>query len=246
VSKVAPVEIEFAGIWVYLAASPLLGLTLTLVAFQLSIWLNRLLGGTALAHPVMLSMAMLIALLLLTDTSYQSYFEGAQFIHFLLGPATVALAVPLYDNLERVKRMLLPLLIACISGAVTAAASAVLVAKLLGAEPATLASIAPKSVTTPIAMGVSEVLGGIPALTASMVLVTGTIGCVVAPWLFRRLRVRDESVQGFALGLAAHGFGTAQAFGISAVAGAFAGLGLGLTGVVTAFLLPLFMRLFLS
>ncbi len=230
-------------IWVYLAATPLLGLTLTLLAFLAASHLNRRAGGTPLLHPVIVAMAIIIGLLLATGTAYQTYFEGAQFVHFLLGPATVALAVPLYDNLEKVKRMVAPLLAACLVGAATAAGSAVAVAWLLGGDPRTLSSIAPKSVTTPIAMGVSEQLGGLPSLTAGMVLITGTIGCLVGPPLFRWLRVRDESVQGFTLGLSSHGFGTALAFGKSPLAGALAGLGLGLTGVVTAFLLPLAQRL---
>jgi predicted murein hydrolase (TIGR00659 family) len=229
---------ELFSLWVYLSATPLLGLTVTLVAFQISLWLNRMAGGSPVLHPVILSMVFLIALLWLTDTSYQTYFEGAQFVHFLLGPATVALAIPLYDNLELIKRMLGPILITSVTGAAAAAASAVAVILLMGGQRQTLLSIAPKSVTSPVAMGIAEQLGGIPSLTAGMVLITGAFGCMIAPLLFRLLRIHDDSVKGFALGLAAHGFGTAQAFGISATAGAFAGLALGLMAIVTAFLLP--------
>ncbi|MFP4161587.1 MAG: LrgB family protein [Ectothiorhodospira sp.] len=226
-------------IWAFLSASPLLWLTMTLLAFQASLWLNRRLRGGPVLHPVLLSMALLIGVLLLTGTDYDTYFEGAQFIHFLLGPATVALAIPLYENRLQIRALLLPLLTAGVAGAGTAAVSAVVIAHLLGADPRTLVSLAPKSVTSPIAMGVSEKLGGLPSLTAALVLLTGALGCLLAPLLIRLMGIRDDRVKGFALGVTAHGFGTVQAFGISVTAGAFAGLGLSLAGILTAFLLPL-------
>jgi predicted murein hydrolase (TIGR00659 family) len=231
-------------LWVYLSGNPLLSLLMTLLVFILAVRINRALGGTPLLHPVTLSIAMLIGLLLLVDMDYATYFEGAQFIHFLLGPATVALAIPLYDYRERVRRVLVPLLIACLTGIVTAVLSTLGVALLLGAQHATLMSLAPRSVTSPIAMGIAEQIGGIPSLAAGLVLLTGSIGCALAPWVFRLLRIKDPAVQGFALGLSAHGFGTAQAFArIGAVAGAFSGLAMGLTGLLTAFLLPLIVKL---
>ncbi len=232
-------------LWVYLSGSPLLSLLATLLVFALAVRINRALGGTPLLHPVTLSIALLISLLMLVDMDYATYFEGAQFIHFLLGPATVALAIPLYDHRERVRRLLGPLLVACLAGIVTAVASTLGLAMVLGANPETMLSLAPRSVTSPIAMGIAEQIGGIPSLAAGLVLLTGSIGCALAPWVFRLLRVKDPAVQGFALGLAAHGFGTAQAFArIGAVAGAFSGLAMGLAGLLTAFLLPLLTRLF--
>lgn len=232
-------------LWVYLTGSPLLSLLMTLLVFALAVRINRALGGTPLLHPVTLSIAMLIGLLLLVDMDYATYFEGAQFIHFLLGPATVALAIPLYDHRERVRRLLGPLLIACMTGIVTAVASTLGLAMALGARAETVLSLAPRSVTSPIAMGVAEQIGGIPSLAAGLVLLTGSIGCALSPWVFRLLRIKDPAVQGFSLGLSAHGFGTAQAFArIGAVAGAFSGLAMGLTGLLTAFLLPLLTGLF--
>ncbi|WP_445001370.1 LrgB family protein [Halomonas mongoliensis] len=232
-------------LWVYLSGSPLLSLLATLLIFALAVRINRALGGTPLLHPVTLSIAMLIGLLLLVDMDYATYFEGAQFIHFLLGPATVALAIPLYDHRERVRRLLGPLLIACMTGIVTAVASTLGLAMALGARAETVLSLAPRSVTSPIAMGVAEQIGGIPSLAAGLVLLTGSIGCALSPWVFRLLRIKDPAVQGFSLGLSAHGFGTAQAFArIGAVAGAFSGLAMGLTGLLTAFLLPLLTGLF--
>jgi len=234
---------ELGEVWVYLAAEPLLWLAVTLALFVAGTWLNRRLKGHPLAHPVLLAMLALIALLLLTGTSYDTYFEGAQFIHFLLGPATVALAIPLYDNLRQIRHLLLPLLFACLLGVAVAVSSAVGLAWLAGGRDQTLLSIAPKSVTTPIAMGIAEQIGGLPSLAAGIVLVTGAVGAMAAGPLFRLAGIRDERAQGFALGIAAHGFGTAHALTIGLRAGAFAGLGLGMAGLMTAFLLPLMVRL---
>ncbi len=234
---------ELGEIWVYLAAEPLLWLTVTLGIFAAGTWLNRKLGGHPLAHPVLVAMLALIGLLLVTGTSYDTYFEGAQFIHFLLGPATVALAIPLYDNLRQIREMLLPLLFACLLGVTVAVSSAVGIAWAAGASVQTLLSLAPKSVTTPIAMGIAEQVGGIPSLSAGIVLVTGAVGAVAARPLFRLAGIHDHRAQGFALGIAAHGFGTAHALTISLRAGAFAGLGLGMAGLLTAFVLPLAVRL---
>ncbi|MGM0703901.1 MAG: LrgB family protein [Pseudomonadota bacterium] len=232
-------------LWVYLSGHPLLSLLVTLLAFIVAVRINRALGGTPLVHPVTLAIALLIGFLLLADIEYATYFEGAQFIHFLLGPATVALAIPLYDHRERIRRLLWPLLLACGVGIVTAVGSTLGLAMLMGAQPETLLTLAPRSVTSPIAMGIAEQIGGIPSLAAGLVLLTGSIGCALGPGLFRLLGIRDPAVQGFTLGLAAHGFGTAHAFArIGAMAGAFSGLAMGLTGLLTAFLLPVIVALF--
>ncbi|CBV42385.1 LrgB family protein [Halomonas elongata] len=231
-------------LWVYLSGNPLLSLLVTLLAFMIAVRLNRALGGTPLLHPVTLSIAILIGFLLLVDMDYATYFEGAQFIHFLLGPATVALAIPLYDHRERVRRLLGPLLLACIAGILTAVTSTVGLALLFGVRQETLLSLAPRSVTSPIAMGIAEQIGGIPSLAAGLVLLTGSIGCALGPAIFRLLKITDPAVQGFTMGLSAHGFGTAHSFArLGAVAGAFSGLSMGLTGLLTAFLLPLITRL---
>lgn len=229
--------------WVYFAAKPLWWIIVTIATFLFTSWLNRRVGGTPLLHPVLVALSLIILLLQLTGTDYETYFQGAQFIHFLLGPATVALAVPLYDHFERVRKMLWPLLIACTCGAVTAALSVILVAWALGASEQTLLSLAPKSVTSPIAIGIAEKIGGYPSLAAGLVLITGAIGCLTAPPLFRWLKIEDEAVKGFTLGLSAHGFGTAFAFEFSTLAGAFAGLAMGLTGLLTAFLVPILIQL---
>jgi predicted murein hydrolase (TIGR00659 family) len=231
-------------IWVYLSTSPLLGLTVTLVVYQGAYWIYRRANFHPLLNPVALSVATLVLLLTLTGTPYQTYFDGAQFVHFLLGPATVALAIPLYAQFGKLKSLLVPLLAALLAGALTAIVSAVGIAWLLGASRSTLISLAPKSVTTPIAMGITEKLGGLPSLTAVLVVSTGIIGAVTVKYVLDFLRVREHSVRGFAVGVAAHGIGTARAFQVSEEAGAFAGLGMGLNGLATALLFPLLIWLF--
>jgi predicted murein hydrolase (TIGR00659 family) len=229
---------ELTHFWVYLSASPLLGLTLTLCAYVFAQWVFARCGFSPLANPVAISIAIISLLLVASGMSYQRYFAGAQFVHFLLGPATVALAVPLARQVPRLRRSLLPLVCALLCGCVTAIVSAVLVALLLGASPELARTIAPKSATTPIAMAVSEHLGGIPALTAVLVIGTGIFGAISGRFLMNALRVESHAARGLALGVAAHGIGTARAFQVSPEMGAYAGLGMGLNGVLTALLAP--------
>lgn len=225
-------------IWVYLSASPLLGLTATLLAYVFAYRIYERARFSPVANPVLIAVALLVAVLTVTGTPYKTYFDGAQFVHFLLGPATVALAVPLYLQLPKLRRHVLPLLAGLLAGSVVAVVSVVGIAWLLGASPQVILSLAPKSVTIPIAMGVSEKIGGLPSLTAVLVMGTGIVGAVSATRLLNLLRIRDYSVRGFATGVAAHGIGTARAFQVSEEAGAFAALGMGLNGVLTAVLVP--------
>ncbi len=234
---------RLGDIWVYLTASPLLWLTVTLAVYLAGQWLFQRSGGRALFNPVALAITLLVGILLATGTPYATYFQGAQFIHFLLGPATVALAIPLYLHWERVRRLLVPILAGLLAGSLTAILSAIGLAALLGASPRTLLSLAPKSVTTPVAMGIAEKIGGLPSLTAVLVILTGVIGAVAAPALLRGLRIHDDAIKGLAIGVAAHGIGTARAFQISTLAGAFAGLASGLNALLTAVLVPLLARL---
>lgn len=228
----------FTDIWVYLAATPLLGLTVTLLAYIAGDWLYRRAGMQPLLNPVLIAVVLLVALLVLTDTPYSTYFDGAQFVHFLLGPATVALAVPLYLHAQRLKRMWLPLLLGLIVGSVTAAVSAIGIAWALGGSLQTLLSLAPKSVTAPIAMGITEKIGGLASLTAILVIATGILGAMLGPGVLNLLRLRDQAVRGFAIGVASHGIGTARAFQESEESGAFSGLAMGLNGLATALTLP--------
>ncbi len=227
---------DLQQIWVYLAANPLLWLTATLAAYQGGLWVYRRSGGRPLLNPVLLAIVLLAALLMVTGSDYADYFAGAQFVHFLLGPATVALAVPLYRQFHRVRRAALPLGVATL----TAALSAMGVAWLLGASRETLLSLAPKSVTTPVAMGIAEQIGGLPSLTAVLVILTGILGAAMGGLILRLVRVGDPRAQG--LGLAAHGIGTAQAFQMGEVAGTFSSLAMGLNALATALMLPLLLH----
>jgi len=188
--------------------------------------------------------AILALLLWTTATPYADYFEGAQFVHFMLGPATVSLAVPLHANLGRVKATLVPMLAALLAGALTAIGSALGIAWALGVRGEALLSLAPKSATAPVALGISEQIGGSPTLTAVLVILTGITGAVVATPLLNALRVTDWRARGFATGVAAHGIGTARAFQVNETAGAFAGVGMGLNAMLTALIAPLLIRAF--
>jgi predicted murein hydrolase (TIGR00659 family) len=230
-------------IWVYLAASPLLALTLTLLAYLGGLWLYRRSGQNPLVNPVLIAVVAIVGLLFATGTGYRTYFDGAQFVHFLLGPATVALAIPLYRQVQQVKKSLVAILVAVIGGSLTAAGSAVAIAWLLGASKQTILSMAPKSVTAPVAMGIAEQIGGLPTLTAVVVILTGITGAMAATTVLRMLRIDDQRAGGLAIGVASHGIGTARAFQVGEVAGAFSGLAMGLNALATAILIPVLFRL---
>ncbi len=227
-------------IWVYLSATPLLGLTVTLLAYLFAFSIYRRLGMHPLANPVAIAVLVLVLLLSITGTPYRTYFEGAQFVHFLLGPATVALALPLFEQRARIRRLALPLLAGLCAGVFTAVVSAAGIALALGASVETVLSLAPKSVTTPIAMGIAERIGGLPSLTATLVIATGMLGAMIARPLLDLVRVREHDTRGFALGVASHGIGTARAFQVSEEMGAFAGLAMGLSALLTSLVVPAF------
>ena len=185
-------------------------------------------------------------MLVLTDTPYDVYFEGAQFVHFMLGPVTVALAIPLYRQWDALKRHPVALTVSLLTGSLTAVLSAILIAKIGGVSDQTLISIAPKSVTTPVAMGISETLGGLPSLTAVMVILTGIVGASFGPWLLDILRITNPMAKGLAMGTASHGIGTGRAIYMGDVAAAFSGLAMGLNGLATTILLPLIWGWFMN
>jgi putative effector of murein hydrolase len=226
---------RFSDIWVYLSASPLLWLTTTLVAYQAAYWVYKRAGFHPLLNPVPIAVAVLVLVLTLTGTPYQTYFDGAQFVHFLLGPATVALAVPLYPQLGKLRRFTVPVIGGLLVGGAVAAGSAAGIGWLLGASRETILSMVPKSVTAPIAMGISE-----------MCMVTGVVGVLIARYILNFLKVSDHGVRGFAVGVASHGMGIARAFQVSEEAGAFAGVAMALTALVSSILFPLLIWFFIG
>ncbi|HVJ56106.1 MAG TPA: LrgB family protein [Aliidongia sp.] len=229
---------SFGRIWVYLETTPLLGLASTLIAYQLALWISARLRNPSYANPVLIAILLLGGLLLATGTPYAAYFEGAKFVHFLLGPATVALAIPMHANLTRMRRAAPAILLAILAGSIVASASAMVIAKLLGASPDIVLSLAPKSVTTPIAMGVAERLGGNPSLAAVFVLLTGLIGTALMAGIMRLARITDWRARGLAAGTAAHAMATARILQQNETAGAFGGLAIGVNGIFTALTVP--------
>lgn len=227
-----------ALIWSYLSQGPLLWLTVTLAAYLAGDALSRLTGRRPWANPVLIAVIIIGAVLGVTGTAYGDYFEGAQFVHFLLGPATVCLAVPLWDNLGRVRAAALPMAAALLAGSLTAVGVALAIGRLFGLDAQVLASLAPKSATAPVAIGIAERIGGEPTLTAVLVLATGMTGAIIVTPLLNLLGIRDWRARGFATGVAAHGIGTARALQVNETAGAFAGIGMGLNAVLTALLAP--------
>ena len=235
---------DFADIWTYLAQGPLLWLAATLAAFALGDAAYRASGKSPLVNAVPVAVVILALVLWTTSTPYATYFEGAQFVHFLLGPATVALALPLWDARAHVRRAILPILAALVAGSLTAMLSTLLIASAFGVTGEVLASLAAKSTTAPVAIGIAQAVGGSPTLTAVLVILTGVTGAVVATPLLNALGLKDWRARGFAVGVAAHGLGTARAMQVHPVAGAFAGLGMGMNAVLTAILAPVILNLF--
>lgn len=235
---------DLAEIWVYLAQEPLAALTATLLAWLAAVKLHEMTGRHPLANPVLIAVALLAGGLLASGIAYRDYFAGAQFVHFLLGPATVALAVPLHRQFALVRRSAAAALVSVVTGGVFAAAAGIAIALALGAAPEVVASLAPRSVTTPVAMGIAERIGGLPSLTAVVVILSGIVGAALGPLVLDLARVKDWRARGLAIGTAAHGIGTARALSVNATAGAFSGLAMGLNALATALLLPLLWAIF--
>ena len=217
-------------------------LALTFGAFALFKELQRR-TGWVLLNPILLTIASLILFLKLSGISYETYQEGGRLIEFWLKPAVVALGVPLYLQLEMIKKQLLPILLSQLVGCLVGVVSVVLVAKLLGATPDVICSLAPKSVTTPIAMEVSNATGGIPSLTAAVVVLVGLFGAVFGFKILTLGRVKSPIAQGLSMGTASHAIGTSAAMEVSRKYGAYASLGLTLNGILTVLLTPAILRL---
>ena len=222
-----------------LLQSPLFSLTLTAGSYLLGQKIYKLAHGFPLLHPVLIAVIPVVLALEVIGVDYHQYLQSTELFTLLLGTATVALAVPLYQQLHLIRSHALPLTVTLVAGAIFAPAIALLLGWACGATEITLLSLAPKSVTTPIAIAVAESIGGLAAVAAGTVICVGIIGAVIAPPIMDRMNIHDPAVRGFTMGLTAHAVGTARAFEISPVCGAFASLGLALTGALTAFTMPL-------
>jgi putative effector of murein hydrolase len=221
------------------AALALLPLAGTLLAYEAGVRLQRRLGGNALANPVLVAVLLVAAALKVTGVPVAEYADGVRPLALLLGPATVALALPLCRSWGRIRQALLPVLAGVGAGVVTASVTAVTIAAALGGPGLLLRSIATKSVTAAISMAVAQEIGGDPALAAGLTVLTGISGAVICTWVLDWAGVRDPRARGLATGVTAHGIGTARMLALDAEAGAFSGLAMGLAGFAAGVLVPL-------
>lgn len=229
----------FTTIWTPLAPTPLLWLTLTVAAFAVGQAVQRLCRKSPIANPVLIAIVLIVAVLRITGTPYSEYFAGAQFINFLLGPATVALAVPLALNAEHIRRSWRGLGLALLAGSITSTVSGVVIVWLLDGGRDVALSMAPKAETTPIAMAVSQEVGGVPALTAALAIAGGIVAAVIGQTVLRWFRIDDWRSHGLAAGVAGSGIAAAQVAPLNGLAAAFAAIGIGLNGLITALVVPL-------
>ena len=230
---------DFVQLWVYLSSTPLFGLTATIATYVLAQAFYDLVGRAPWANPVLWSVLCIGCVLLATGTTSPSYFAGAQFVHVLLGPAVVALGWPLWLRRTELRSRGVALTLAAWAGGLVAGGSAVAMAWAFGMPADIVKSLAPKSVTAPVAMGIAERLGGVPALAAVFAVLTGMVGALSGKFLFDALGIKDWAVRGFALGTTAHGIGAARALQVHPDAGAYAGIALGMQAVLASVLMPL-------
>lgn len=217
-------------------------IALTFIVFYLAKLLQKK-TGLVILNPILVTMILLISFLEVSDIDYETYYEGGKFIEFWLKPAVVALGVPLYLQLESIKKQLVPILVSQLVGCVVGIVSVVLIAKYMGASTPVVVSLAAKSVTTPIAMEVTQTLGGIPALTAAIVVCVGIFGALFGFKVLTWGKVGSPIAQGLSMGTASHAVGTSAAMEVSGKYGAFASLGLTINGILTALLTPIVMEL---
>jgi predicted murein hydrolase (TIGR00659 family) len=231
--------------WQAVHDSPVLGLVLTLAAYRLAVWLRQRAGGSVWANPVLLAIVAVGLVLWAAGIDYDTYMEGGAFISLLLGPATVALAWPLHLELTLMRRSAVPVLVAVLVGSGVGVMVAVTVTRLTGGSEELARSMSPKSTTAPVAIALSETIGGVPALTAVLTILAGIVGAVVGSRLLTLLRIRDQRARGLAVGLVSHGIGTAQMLQHSRTEGAFSGLAMALTALATSVWVPVLVPLLL-
>ena len=236
-------EQKLYSIWIYLQAEPLFWLTLTIGSYLIADFIYRKSNLFPLLNPVAISVLLVSLILIFFNIQYERYFEGAKFIHFLLGPATVTLAVPIYKKWDLIVSNSKAIFISLLIGSVFAILVTYLLSLYFELPKELILSLLPRSVTAPIAMGISEIIGGIPSLTAIITLITGVIGASLGIFVFDLMKLKNMDARGFSLGLASHGIGTARAMSKNKNAGVFAAVGMGLSGLVTSILVPLFLKI---
>ncbi len=236
-------EQKLYSIWIYLQAEPLFWLTLTIGSYLIADFIYRKSNLFPLLNPVAISVLLVSLILIFFNIQYERYFEGAKFIHFLLGPATVALAVPIYKKWDLIVINSKAIFISLLIGSIFAILVTYLLSLYFELPKELILSLLPRSVTAPIAMGISEIIGGIPSLTAIITLITGVIGASLGIFVFDLIKLKNMDARGFSLGLTSHGIGTARAMSKNKNAGVFAAVGMGLSGLLTSMLVPLFLKI---
>ena len=236
-------EDKLYKIWVYLQAEPLFWITLTLGAYLVGDYLYKKSKLNPLVNPVAISILIVSSVLLFLDVSYDRYFEGAKFIHFMLGPVTVALAIPIFEKRNLITKEVKPIIFSICLGIPFAILITFYLGKFFGLSNEMILTMIPRNVTAPIAMGISELIGGIPSLTAIITIITGIIGASLGTFLLNVFKIKDMSARGFALGLASHGIGTARAMSKNKTAGVFAALAMGLSGIATSLIILIIIKL---
>jgi len=220
-------------------SNPLFGVFVTLLAFKFGQWCYKKSAQNPFLQPMIVGLFSVFLTLLVLGLSFEQYFATAQPLHLMLGPVTVALAVPLYENIQRIRAMLLPILVTVFLASFVTVSITIGIAWSMGVGQTTLLSLLTKSITTPIAMAVSTEIGGIPSLAAVFVIYTGIIGVIVGPSLLNKMKIYDQRIRGITMGISAHAIGTARAIEEDRESGAFSALAMGMTGFITAFVLPL-------
>ncbi len=213
-------------------ASPFFGIALSIVAFSIGVWIQKK-TGLVICNPLIIAIVLVSGVLLLFKIPYESYNEGGSIINMFLAPATSCLAVSVYTKMELLKKNWLPILAGCVAGSLTSMGSVFLLCRLFGLDEAMTYSLLPKSVTTPIAVGIAESHGGISSITVAAVILTGIMGSILAPFLIRIFRVKDSMTAGLAIGACSHAVGTSKAIEIGETEGAMSGLAIGICGIVT-------------
>lgn len=230
-------------IWVYLQAEPLFWLTLTIGAFLVGDYLYKKSNQFPLVNPVAISIILVSSVLLIFDIDYERYFSGAKFIHFMLGPATVALAIPIYKKWHLITHNAKAIMAAVVLGSIFAIMITYALAILFDLDHQLILSLLPRSVTAPISMGISELIGGIPSLTAIITIITGIIGAALGAFVLDLMKIKSLPARGMGIGLASHGIGTARAMSRNEEAGVFSAVAMGLSGIVTSILVPIAVKI---